>query len=64
MNPLTPSDFEIIFESLPHAKRAFTDYTQCPDEDFRRMQIERVDAAVEHLRELQQGVINLGHSIS
>jgi hypothetical protein len=54
MNPLTPSDFEIIFESLGYAKRAFTDYIQYPDEDFRRMQIERVDTAVEHLRELQK----------
>jgi hypothetical protein len=55
MNPLTPSDFEIIFEALRNAKRAFTDYTQYPDEDFRRMQIERVDTAVKHLRELQEG---------
>ena len=55
MNPLTPSDFEIIFESLRYAKRAFTDYTQYPDEDFRRMKIEGVDTAVEHLRELQKG---------
>jgi hypothetical protein len=54
MSSLTPSDFEIIFESLRYAKRAFTDHTQYPDEDFRRMQIERVDTAVEHLRELQK----------
>ena len=55
VNPLTPNDFETIFESLRYAKRAFTDYTQYADEDFRRMQIERVDTAVEHLRELQKG---------
>jgi hypothetical protein len=55
MNPLTPGDFDIIFEALRYAKRAFTDYTQYPGEDFRRMQIERVDRAVEHLRELQKG---------
>jgi hypothetical protein len=55
MNPLTDSDYDLIFESLSYTREKFANYSGYPDEDFRRTQIGRVDAAIEHLRELQQG---------
>jgi hypothetical protein len=55
MNPLTGSDFDLIFESLRYTRKALENYDKYPDEDFRRAQIERVDTAVEHLRQLEKG---------
>ena len=55
MNPLTGSDYELIFESLRYTREAFAKYDRYPSEDFRRTRIAAVDTAIEHLRLLQQG---------
>lgn len=55
VNPLTNSDYELIFESLRYTKEAFTKYDRYPDEEFRQMRIAAVETAVEHLRLLQRG---------
>jgi hypothetical protein len=54
MNALTGEDYELIFESLRRTKEAFMNYEGYPSPDFRRSRIEAVDAAITHLKELQQ----------
>jgi hypothetical protein len=54
VNPLTSADYDLILESLRYTKKAFTEYGGYPDEDYRRMRLEQVDTAVEHLLTLRR----------
>lgn len=52
---LTTEDLDLVLQALGYQKQVFTDYKDYPSDEFKRVQIARVESTIEKIRAIRKG---------